>query len=373
MARRALPLLLLLPACGRLLAYDDLTVDPGPIAEASTDAPALDGATDTGPTSVRPPPRPAAPPTPSGAGKTLWFAARDYSYGGTNKSGAIDVDAWRTFGYDLDGVCTLERDSTENVGTCLRPPGAKQDSLVDGEGCRDNNLGRIVSNLLTALPGAEQTLNDLVRSGSTTWILRIDDVDLGDDGYAPGALYRSSDDRTTSPPAWDGTDDRAVQSDSLVDGDLGRPVLVFPKGYVSGGVWSSGDPAALDVIAPLTAIGFFPLPLQHAFVTARLDATRTKASAGLLVGVLPRARVLDTFDPIADFLRVCPGTGLYAETLGRFQAAPDVVIGAPGLQDQSRTCDGVSSAIAFELTPIKPVTRVVPPIPPRKPRCGDAG
>jgi len=230
-----------------------------------------------------------------------------------------------------------------------------------------------VSGLLSVFPDAEQTLNGLVRTGSTTWILRLDDVDPGaDDGYAPGALYRSSDDRTT-PPLWDGSDDRAVQSDSLVGGDLGKPVVSFPGGYVSGGVWSSGDPAALDVIAPLTAIGFFPLSLQHGFVTVRLDATRTKASEGLLVGVLPQPAVLATFDPIADFLRVCPGTALYDETLSKFRAAPDVVVGAKGLQDLTRLCDGISAAVAFELTPIKPVTRVVPPIPPRKPRCGDAG
>ncbi len=363
-------------ACAQLLSYDDYRgrdgapADTG-VAETSVE----DTAVDAGPPPpARAPSRPSGPAVASGTGKTLWLAVRTYSYGLTDSSGKVSDTAWKSYGYDLDEVCTGERDSIENLNTCRRPAGAEQDSLIDGERCRDNNFGRNVGGILGLIPDAEKSLNDLVLSGSTTWLLRIDDVDpSNDDAFAPGALYRSSDDRMTTPPLWDGNDDRGVQSDSLVDGDLNRPILAFPRGFISDGVWVSGDPTQLAVIAPISSVGFFPLHLESAFITLELDAARTTGAHGLLVGALPASEIQPTFDPIADFFRVCPGTSAYDNTLANLREMPDLVIGAPKLQDLERTCDGASTAVAFEVSPIKPVTRVVPPLPPRKPRCGDAG
>jgi len=363
-------------ACAELLSYDDLRAREGAPVDAGVAETVVDtGVVETGLPPARVPSRPSGPSVASGTGKTLWLAARTYSYGLTDSAGNVSPTAWASYGYDLDEVCTLERDSVENLNTCRRPAGAKQTSLIDGERCRDNNFGREVGALLGVIPDAEKSLNDLVRSGSTTWILRIDDVDPeSDDRFAPGALYRSSDDRSSAPPpAWDGNDDRAVLSDSLLESDLSRPVIAFPRGFVSGGVWVSGDPAPLAVIAPISSVGFFPVNLQSAFLSLELDAARTTGSHGLVVGALPASEIQNTFDPIADFFRICPGTSLYENTLANLRETPDVVLGAPKLQDLERTCDAASMAIAFEVTPIKPVTRVVAPPPPRKPRCADAG
>lgn len=364
--------------CAQLLSYDDYRervdapIDSGPTADTFVEETAVE---DTGPPPVRVPARPPGAAVASGTGKTLWLAARNYTYGSTAPDGTLSSTAWALYGYDLDEVCTGERDSIENRGTCRRPPGAKQDSLIDGERCRDNNFGRAVSSVIGMLPDAEKTLNELVRSGSTTWILRLDDVDPGaDDTFAPGALYRSSDDRASAtPPTWDGSDDRGVQSDSIIDGDVMKPVLAFAGGYVSGGVWVSGDPASIKIIAPISAVGFFPVNLASAQITLELDAARTTGAHALLVGALPATEIKPAVDQITDFLRVCPGTPLYESMLTTFLQIPDVSIGAPKLQYLGSTCDGVSAAVAFELTPIKPVTRVVAPSPPRKPRCGDAG
>ncbi|MBI2393514.1 MAG: hypothetical protein HYV09_28295 [Deltaproteobacteria bacterium] len=364
--------------CAQLLSYDDYReragapVDGGVAADTLVDDTAVE---DTGPPPARVPARPGGAAVASGKGKTLWLAARTYSYGASTPDGVTSSTAWTFYGYDLDEVCTSERDSIENRGTCRRPPGAKQDSLIDGQRCRDNNFGRAVGAVIGILPDAEKSLNDLVRSGSTTWILRIDDLDPdADDAFAPGALYRSSDDRTSAtPPSWDGNDDRGVQSDSIVDGDVTKAVLTFPRGYVSSGVWVSGDPAPMKIIAPISSVGFFPVNLASAQITVELDAGRTTGAHALLVGALPAAEIKPAVDQITDFLRVCPGTPLYESTLTTFLQLPDLSVGAPKLQDLERTCDGVSAAVAFEVSPIKPVTRVVAPIPPRKPRCTDAG
>lgn len=173
-----------LAACANLLSYDDYQprVDAAPIADTSVledvRVPVEDA--DAGASPVRLPPRPAGDAVASGKGKTLWLAARTYSFGMADYAGVESDVAWQTYGYDPDNRCTSELDSRENTGTCRRPTGALQDSLIDGAGCRDNNFLRYVSTLLrTTLPTAESTLNNLVRQGSMTWILHIDDVDAG--------------------------------------------------------------------------------------------------------------------------------------------------------------------------------------------------
>ena len=365
-------------ACANVLSYDEYRAraDAAPLPDTTVvEDVHVDNLADVGPPPARLPPRPSGAATASGTGKTLWLAARTYSFGMADYAGVESDTAWSTYGYDLDKLCTLERDSRENTTTCLRPAGAPQDSLIDGEGCRDNNFSRYVSAILrTSLPTAESTLNGLVKLGSTTWILRIEDVDLGaNDPYAPGFFYRSGDERMTAPPAWDGNDDRSVQSDSLVDGDLSKTVLAFPRGYISGGAWVSGEPAPMKLVVPVTAIASFPISLDHGFITLQLNAERTSGQHGLLGGATPVSEIENIVKPIADFAGVCPGTPLYISMLENAKKMPDVVVLAPDLQRLDRTCDGVSCALGFEVMPIKPVTKIVPPLPPRRNKCVDAG
>jgi hypothetical protein len=55
------------------------------------------------------------------------------------------------------------------------------------------------------------------------------------------------------------------------------------------------------------------------------------------------------------------------------QRFPDVVIGAPNLQDTTVQCDGLSLGLAFDVAPIQPVTEIVDPPPPTPDPCSDAG
>jgi hypothetical protein len=375
-------LVVLTLGCAQVLSYDDYrartadaTVDVSvDTAVTIVEDTRVDADADLPP--LRVPARPSGDAVASGKGKTLWLAARRYSYGMADLAGVESEVAWMDYGYDLDEQCTMARESAENTGTCLRPAMAKPDSLLDGARCRDNNFGRHVGALLRAsLPAGESTLNGLVGGGSTTWVLRIDDVDItANDAYAPGAFYRTGDDRMAMPaPTWEGSDVRTVQTSSLIDGDVNRPVITFPRGYISNGVWVSGVPAPLNIIAPITAVGFFPLELQHAVITLELNDTRTTGFHGLVAGAVPTSALKTMIDPIADFVGICPGTSLYDSMMTGSLRTADVSIGAPKLQDVTKTCDGVSTAIGFEVSPIAPLTMVVPATPPRKPKCADAG
>lgn len=383
MLRRSLPALGLLgaalvaPACAQVLGYDDYRAREAPAPEtndtgvAVDTAPDVPDAADAGEPPIRPPGRPSGEPVASGKGRTLWLAIKAYRLGSIDPAGISDDTAWMVHGYDLDNLCTSHADSVANLRTCRRPAGAQQDSLMDGERCRDNNFGRYVGTIMrSAAPDTEKTLNEAMLAGATTWIVRIDDVDEGsDDPYAPGTLYRSGDERdATVKVKWDGSDIRTVYSDSVIDGDVSRATVTLPRGYIKDGTWVSGEPQPLDLLLPVRATLQVPLKLASAQLTVELAR-----GIGVMAGVVAGTDVEAVLKPIADNGGVCPGTPLYQTLLNSIARMPDVSLGVPGLQDTTSTCDGVSAGMSFELVPIQPVTEVVPPPPPRSPKCADAG
>lgn len=372
-----------LAACAQLLSYDDYrerVVDTGTAeisvaAETAVEDTVAEVVNDSGPQPFRVPVRPAGEATPSGTGRTLWLAVRRYRLGTSDPSGGPADQAWKSYGYDLDEVCTTLEQSTENLGTCRRPAAAQQDSLLDGHRCRDNNFGRHIGGLVRAsMPDAEDVLNDTVGAGTSTWLLRIDDVDSApNDTYAPAILYRTADERLTTPPKWDGNDVRTVLSDSVVDGSLGKPVLAFSKGYISNHVWVSGEPAYARLMLPISRDVFITLNTQSAVFSLELDDKHQTGRNGVLAGVLAVTDIDGILRPIASSAGFCPGSSLYDSVLKTAAKAPDVVISAPKLQNTLLTCDGISVGIGFEVVPVQPSTVVMDPLPPRPGKCDDAG
>lgn len=379
--KRATPSLLLASlvlaaGCAQLLSYDDYQARPAADAssgdgsnEAATDAPG-----DTGPVPIHPPARPAGAAMPSGKGKTIWSAVKHYYFGSTNASGVTLPDAWKDWGYDLDNVCTSVEDSIENIGTCRRPPDAEKDFLQDGNDCRDNSFGQhIVPLFRTYNKDFELNANDGILSGGDTWILRLDDLDDGsDDPYVPGRLYHAA---TVKPdhPKWDGTDVRQVLDDSVVARDLNQPIMDFPKGYVVGNTWVSGEPEKRFIILPVSGSTFVKLTLSGMRATATIDDAHTTANRGIVVGALPVSGIPDLVDPIATSAGFCPGSVLYETVLKSLLRFPDLVADAPNLQDTNVQCDAISLALAFDGAPIQPVTQVVDTPPPGTNKCSDAG
>ena len=66
-------------------------------------------------------------------------------------------------------------------------------------------------------------------------------------------------------------------------------------------------------------------------------------------------------------------TALYNSLLKNVSRFPDVVIGAPNLQDTTVECDGMSIGIGFDVDTIQPVTEIIDPPPEKPSECADAG
>jgi hypothetical protein len=315
------------------------------------------------------PGRPPGEPKASGRGGTVWAAAFRYRLGSLDDDGRPDPEAWRTLGYDLDRRCTTAAASEEGAGTCRRAEGSSSDVLVDGADCRDNNFGQHVIPLVKiASADFEEALDRNVQAGGSTWILRLDDVDPGDDPHVPGKLYIAS--KQLDPaPDWQGKDLRKIQADSLRDADLERPIADFPRGYVADGIWVSGEPTALDLVLPFSTETTVTLGLDGAVITVALDPSRRSLGRGAVAGAMRVARMEEFLRPIADRAKICPGSSLYESTRKTLARLPDLVADAPDQQDEARECDAISVGLGLEFRPIEAVTEVADP-PPEKPgRC----
>ncbi len=362
-----------LAACVQVLAYDDYRARSD-ASDAGHDA-AIDAnttVTDAAPVSAHAPERPPGPRTASGKGSKLWLGAKRMYLGTTNSLGVTSPDGWRDWGFDLDSVCTSLADSQKNIGTCRRHPEANQDVLVDGEMCRDNNFGRHVVALLKVSNDAfEQRINDGILEGNNTWIMRIDDLDdTADDAYAPAYFYRAAE-RNDGTVHWDGNDVRKVSGDSVVDRDLDKAVIAFPTGYVRDHVWVSGDPSGTRVILPFSAE--LNIPLQGMIVTIQLEPDHKNGKRAALAGAIPMSAIEKVLGPTAEAAGFCPGTPLYDSLLRNISRFPDLVMGAPNLQDVNSDCDGMSLGIGFDTQSIQPVVEIVDAPAPEPSKCGDAG
>jgi hypothetical protein len=389
----ALPTMLSIASCAQLLDYDGLKAR-GTTDAASTDATSFDaqttevavgdGASDVvdapevveaGPTPLHPPTRPTGlPMTPSGKGKTLYLAVRQYRFGSLNVGGAPDPTAWQTIGWDIDGRCTDLAASKAQTNTCKRVPMASVDVLVDGQGCRDNNFG---SQLIPALepyePNFESKANNALETGGYTIGLVIEDLDDGaDDGYAPASIFLL-DGMDPNMPKWDGTDIRIAAPEALDAGDITKPKITFPGGYVSGNVWVSGERA--DQSLYLVPSGtLLVLPIQQLVLTLPLDVAHTASGNTVTVsGGIPGSGIDGIIGPYAESVGVCPGTSIYNNIRSTFTQLADLVSGAPNLQDDTQQCNVVSAGIGFVMAPIAPITLVGSPLKPTTNKCADAG
>lgn len=357
--------------CAQILGYDELsaresdasvdTTSETPEDALVTDVADAADVTPTGP--VVPPLRPAGlPAMPSGTGRKLTFAVKRLFLGTQTHLGEVNDKAWREWGYDLDGVCTDANASKQSIGTCKRVDTSVADVLEDGDRCRDNNFGARIMGLVTTFNSSVETnTTSSILNGSGTIGIVIEDVDDGaDDGFAPGMIYNLESLPDGSTPAWDGTDVRKVTDDSVQNLDIQQARVSFPKGYIRGNVWVSGEGTSFNLPFGLGGTSLV-LPLQAGQFTLPLDAAHEKSpTPSVVAGAIALTDLEAAMKPVAASANLCPGNALYDGLIKTMLTFPDVVMGAPNLQDTTKTCDGLSVGLGFELAPIQPLTQIVP-------------
>lgn len=294
-----------------------------------------------------------------GTGTTI--AIHTLYLGDTDRTGKTSSTAWKSFGFDLDGKASTK----ESTDLCKPAAGAKASAVYeDGDGGTDNSFGKNILPIITSLASdASSQVNDSINKGSFTIILKIDGVGAKDSykdlhtGLYAGAKIL---DMAGNPmaPAWDGTDKWPVVPELLNNGDINNPKVQFASSYVvkdpkSGArTWVSGSKG--DLVLNLSVGGFtLGLTIASALVSTELSADNKKGTKGTIAGILNTeqliselAKVAGSFDPT-----LCPPSSTFESIAQQIRQASDIL--SDGSQDPTKTCDGISIGLGFDMDAIQ--------------------
>lgn len=324
------------------------------------------------------PPRPAdAGGVPHGAVET--YAIDSILLGDTDRAGALSNSAWRTYGYDLDGLVTTQ-DSTD---VCTRPSGSPRSNQADGDGGIDNATGSIVLPVLETMAGEPTpsvTETQAIRAGAFTLELALDGPSDTPSTAGIGlAVFTGA--SLGAPPTFDGQASWPVLASSLVDGATlaSGARVALEDGYVTGaGIFVSGVPSDVPVVLPLwfpdRVRGALVLRVHRAVITFRHDASDpTRLVDGTIAGVLDPDELIEAVRSYGDAnSRSLCGAAFDGIAL-MLQETQDILrdgTNAPGVP-----CDAISVGLGFTARRVGAPTAVAAdaPAPPSLCDTPDAG
>lgn len=304
---------------------------------------------------------PPARPTLSTAGTTRWFVLDHYQLGLSRKEdGVPDANAWKRYGYDLDGRATSKEDSKDNRATaCNRVTGSPSGVLADGERGIDNAFAQHFMSVVKSLMFDVETLtNDRVATGGYTFVLRLDNVGAADNANVPGALWLVG---PREAPKFGANETWPVAATSEA------PLQTFANGYMAGGVWVSGDlgKETIDVGVP-----FLGDALITKLVGGVMSVRVSDGADGIIAGAIRGQDFMDAMTPSLMRRGICPGNASFDvyQTIVK-QSADMMVSAGPG---GSSECNAMSVGIGFTMKPIKGLAGSTGAPPKPKPEC-DAG
>jgi hypothetical protein len=303
-----------------------------------------------------PPPPPSGPVT--AGGNTTSVALSKLYWGDTTRDGVADTNAWKDFGYNLDGLISTSN-STEH---CTPPPGGIPNApKIDGTDGIDNAFGAALIPFLKEIaPTATTDINAAVAHGDFTLIVS---ADLGPETEttATGILSKlhagakfdslvdcvaTPTDPNCSPPKFDGTDVWPLSP----AGDTGTPVTQdFPQSYITDGTWVSGSRGNIDLAVTISTITF-TIQITQALLVMKVTGRGTSATVteGTIAGLVDTQTLLDELRNVAG--RVDPSfcEGPTFDELGaQIRGASDIMNdGTNG--DPSKTCNALSIGVGFD-------------------------
>ena len=339
-------------------ASDATTAPPSP---NDRDARAED--TSAPPSSLARPPPNVGAPTASTAKHA--FALRVLFLGDTNRASVASPDAWKSLGYDLDGLAS----SATSSDHCALRDGADPRVRLDGAMGIDNAFGAHVLPVIAALdPALSRTTNEVLAAGRGNTLVEVTGLDLDPSQTASGLSARSFDAAArTNRPAWNGSDDLSVLPASLVDGATlaSGAKGTFREAYVNQGVVVARA-GSLRVRLPIGG-GTLALTIRNATISFRKPKTGFDTAEGTLAGTLDVDELLGHLrDEAGRFsTTLCEGTR-YDDLAESVRRAADML--RDGTNRELATCDAISIGLGFVATELRPLTNVAnDPAPPADP------
>lgn len=291
---------------------------------------------------------PPARPSAISAGTRKWFVVDSFNFGASN-------------GYDLDGLATTREDSQANKHTvCARVKGSQSLALEDEGRGIDNSFGRhFVGVVKSLMPDFEKLTNERIAAGGYTIVLRLDNVGADDNASVPGALYlvgpRATPPKFTPDETW-----------PLADLHDMPPITVFNNGYMTKGVWVSGE-LGRETIA--VGIPFLGDALVTKLVGGVMSVRVADGSAGVIAGAIRTDELLATITPSLMRRGVCPGQPTFNAYESTVKLNADL---SPGSSETE--CSAMSIGVGFTMKPISGLAGATGVPAPATPACdGSSG
>jgi hypothetical protein len=344
---------------------------------AFADAPRpSDGATDgvigsdSGFDGITPPSAPSGPPT--SATTPANFAVHELFLGDTDFSGKADPNAWKEFGYNIDGKIT----TATSTNVCkLHDGGGSFGAGVqaDGNGGIDNSFGEnIFAGILLMVDATLSTnINEEITGGAFTVMFDVTGLDPTSTQTATGLsaqLFTGG--KFPGTPTFTTADDWPVLPGGL---SSTTPPFVstqqFPDAYVVNGTWVSGPPGDVTLGLPIDGYSL-PLIIHQAVVTFE-HSTAIHGANGQISGVLDTTEFVAGFRNLAGSLSksLCSGAALTG-ILAEIEDAQDVL--SDGTNPEGMPCNAISIGLGFTADAIAQPDMLAPAITMPDP-CGTDG
>jgi hypothetical protein len=331
----------------------------------NSEAGAGEAGKDAGP-SIVPPPAPTGPMTMSTTHQNL--ALHKLFLGDTTRDGTADMNAWASYGYNLDGKFT----TAASTDVCTLAAGAPKSTQTDGNGGIDNSFGEnILPIIMTAAgSGTSDTINSSIDKGSFT--IMFDVVGLSTDPMQTatglsGSLYAGG--KFPGMPTWSMADNWPVRPELLNDPmDVTKGSKVsFSSAYIVNGTFVNGQNVDLTLSLSVQGVSL-DITVHHSVITfdhktsgCLSTATDACAQNGTIAGIINSMELVNALGLVIGRVTngsICPGSGTFTSIAGQITQASDIMV--DGTNNAGTACDGISIGLGFEADHIGDPTTVAP-------------
>jgi hypothetical protein len=302
------------------------------------------------------------PPSPEGSATTSsderTFALNALYLGESDRSGNKNKDAWKDYGYNLDGLITVVNDpkAADLAKVCNRAQGAPATVHNDGNEGIDNAFGKEILKLLDPFaPTPSKSLTDAIVKGDFTIMLKIkgltDDPQQTNTGLSGTLLVGgafSEDGKTT--PTFSPSDDWPFRAD---------PQVPISGAYINKGVFVNGSGGATVKLSLSIQGQSLDLTINKALITFKHNPSSGELTDGTIAGVLSTEEFVNGISSVAGRFSTDLCSGSTVEGIkDSIRQASDML--ADGSQQPGVGCTGISVGIGFTAKRVANPTKEAP-------------
>jgi hypothetical protein len=282
---------------------------------------------------------------PSCMGEGTVLAATELFFGEGNSG------QWKAFGFNIDGLVS----TATSKDVCQPNSGASPNTpYPDGDEGNDNSFGKNLLPLILSLyPTWVSDINNGIAKGFFTSMLKLECLPPeGDVPVLNTKLFGGT--PLGMAPLFDGTDKWPVAPELLSDPmNPESSTVMFSKSSVTGQAFDSGKNETFILTVPLktmTESTSIKLTLYGAQIKMNLADDRKSATSGMIGGVLNTEEFVAEVKKVGALLDLCESQ-VFTNLITQVRQASDIL--TDGTQDPSKTCDGISMGLGFEMKEIQ--------------------